>query len=86
MLFNTKALSKFYIPESVRNGRNGCKRDDEACEARQQKVIGILFQESKVIVYNLELARNSRDGCRKDFQFRQDYRSKSLIIFPDFLN
>ena len=49
-------------------------------------MIGILFQESKVIVYILELARNSRDGCKKDFQFRQDYRSKSLIIFPDFLN
>lgn len=48
-----------------------------------KEVIGILFQESKVIVYILELARNSRDRCKKDFQSRQDFRSKALSFFPD---
>ena len=48
-----------------------------------KKVIGILIQESKVIVYILELARNSRDNSQKDFQSRQDYRSKALSFFPD---
>ena len=83
----TKARSKIYVPKPACNGHDGCQRDDEAWEARQQKSDRYsFFKNLKFNVYILELARNSRDGCKKDFQSRQDYRSKSLIIFPDFLN